>query len=82
MVPSAVRSIQKVEFRSDLFSTFVAHLLFFFCAGMVWEWVRDGADGRKNASGQDCGQRIEKCLLVICVHCEKDVDTDFSKRVL
>ena len=29
MVPSAVTSIQKVEFRS----TFAAHLLFFSCAG-------------------------------------------------
>ena len=25
---------ETVEFRSDLFSTFAAHLLFFFCAGM------------------------------------------------
>ena len=30
---------------------------------------RDGADGRKNASGQDGGRRIEKRLPVICVHC-------------
>ena len=43
---------------------------------------RNGADGRKNASEQDGGRRIEKRLPVICVHCEKDVDTDFSKRVL
>ena len=49
---------------------------------MVGEWVRDGADGRKNASGQDGGRRNEKHQPVICVHCEKDVDTDFSKRVL
>ena len=36
---------------------------------MVWEWVRVGADGRKNTSGQDGGRRIEKRLPVICVHC-------------
>ena len=40
-----------------------------WCAGMVWEWVRVGADGRKNTSGQDGGRRIEKRLPVICVHC-------------
>ena len=31
--------------------------------------VRDGADGRKNASEQDGGWRNEKRLPVICVHC-------------
>ena len=42
MVPSAVTSIQKVEFRSDLFSTFVAHLLLFSCARFGQMVCRDG----------------------------------------
>jgi hypothetical protein len=40
---------------------------------MVWEWVRDGAGGRKNASGQDGGRRNEKRQPVICVHCGEAV---------
>ena len=35
MVCSTVASLLKVEFRSDLFSTFVAHLLSVPCAGFV-----------------------------------------------
>ena len=42
MVCSTVASLLKVEFRSDLFSTFVAHLLFFFCAGLERMVRRDG----------------------------------------
>ena len=33
MVCSAVTSFQKVEFRSDKYSTFAAHLLSVHCAG-------------------------------------------------
>ena len=51
------------------FCLFTARGLVGWCAGMVWEWVRVGADGRKNTSGQDGGRRIEKRLPVICVHC-------------
>ncbi|MBO7165988.1 MAG: hypothetical protein J6V88_00500, partial [Kiritimatiellae bacterium] len=42
------------------FCPFSAQGLGGWCAGMVWEWVKDGAGGRKNASGQDGGWRNEK----------------------
>ena len=41
----------------------------FCCAPFVLFLRRDEAGGRKKASGQDGGRRIEKRLPVICVHC-------------
>lgn len=53
------------------------------CSGCPYcgKSVMSGWTG-KDGAGRNCVKRIEKRLPVICVHCEKDVDTDFSKRVL